>query len=321
VEGLRDQAERWKYGGHEVTLFGLNSNGVTTGELAPRIESLVGALRAGPRHITRVVLNMSFVIVPCNVPAWLDSIGLFDGAGILAAYQALIAGHPELGELHRALDALAGADPAERDDRLRAPRRDDPLLSLRPQRAVSEFYGTTGATLPLSQQVRARLDNDPLQPILVTLARSGPVAPVGAAGNGTRSLDAGRWVHIRYEFPFAPALWDSVVSASGGEAAGPRAAYSNSGEVVLDGNSRVALRDGGEAPVHGSSFAAPRLSASLAIYLLRGGPSPCEGHLPALGYTNSELDGQHWDDLSLDTASTRYCRGLAALLGPAPGSS
>jgi len=75
-------------------------------------------------------------------------------------------------------------------------------------------------------------------------------------------------------FPFAPALWDFVVSVS---SVGP---HLNSGEVTLPG--------GGPAmePNHfGTSFAAPRMSALEAMYLLKTGLTNCgASQNPPLGY-------------------------------------
>src|SRR5262249_3081833 len=136
---------------------------------------------------------------------------------------------------------------------------------------------------------------------------SGPVVPVGAAGNGLLVFDGAQLVRTHFVFPFAPALWDPVVSASALGDAGRLAGYSNDGEVALPGPTWGERPDGSVAAVHGTSFAAPRLSASVALHLLAGGASPCDGHTPVLGYTNSNLTGQHWDDLPLGVAAKTYC--------------
>lgn len=314
MEGIRPVVERWTYNAQEVVLIGMETNGYTTLELARRLTEVRNALRLSPSRITRMVLNLSFVIVPCNVPAWLRDIGGFDADQILAAYGALLAVHPELGDLGGAL-ADFPTDPAAREARLVNPRRDDPLLPLRRVAAPAEFYGLADPdTVPLPETpLRQRLHSDPLHAVLSGLAAA-PVVPVAAAGNGLYVFKDGKLVRTHFQFPFAPALWNPVVAASGGQDWAQRAEYSNNGEVVLDGKTWVVPAGGGNAvQVQGSSFAAPRLSASVAVYLLTGGPSPCDGHLPVLGYTDSgRREPQHWLDLPLNQAAAQYCAGYGA---------
>jgi hypothetical protein len=307
LAGVSTQVGRWRQGSHEITVIGLDTNGFTTAALSARIQELIQRLKNGPRHITRVVLNMSFVIVPCNVPRWLREIGGFDGAAIRDAYWTLTGEHPELVDLRDELERLA-ANPAQRDARLLVPLPQDPLLPLQMRLAIGQFYGRTGAQgLPLAPEVLQRLNNDPLKPILAGLAASG-VVPVGAAGNGVVVYNGTSLERTRFAFPFAPALWDSVVSVSAGQDAATRANYSNSGEVVMAGDTEVSRLDGTRVTVRGTSFAAPQVAARLGAYLLTGGPSPCDGHVPALGYADSDEPAPHWDDLTLQTAASRYCR-------------
>jgi hypothetical protein len=311
MTGISAEAERWRYGAHELTLIGMRTDGLTTADLQSRIVAVTQALASSPRGISRVVLNMSFVIAPCNVPAWLNEIHRFDGQQTLAAYRALIDEHPELEGLRDELDKLA-ADPNP-DPRLLWPAPDDPLLALRAQLAVGQFYGLPDPEAqPVPWAAKRRLDSDPLKPLLAKLTASAPVVPVGAAGNGLLVYDGAKLVRTHFDFPFAPALWNPVVSVSASGDNSRRAAYSNNGEVAMQGTTWVTRADGSVATVHGTSFAAPRLSASIALHLLAGGPSPCDGHTPVLGYTNSNLAGQHWDDLSLYAAAKMYC---AAYLG------
>ena len=278
----------------------------TTDALASRIQQLVQRLNVGPRHITRVAFNMSFVIVPCNVPRWLREIGGYDGAAILRAYQALTASVPALASLRGALDSLA-LNPGARDNRLLAPANDDPLLRLQRRLAIGQFYGRTSPpTLPLAQEVLQRLNNDPLKALLATLAVAGAV-PVGAAGNGVLVASGASLTRTRFAFPFAPALWDSVVSVSAGQDATTRADYSNNGEILMPGTAE-ARSAGTTITVRGTSFAAPQVAARLGAYVFGGGSSPCDGHVPVLGYADSGAPDPHWDDLPLATAATNYCR-------------
>jgi Subtilase family len=303
MAGISSQVERWKVDGtQELILIGMQTNGFTTTDLANRLGELVARLSL--REITRVVLNMSFIIAPCNVPAWLKTLDLFDGPRTLAAYHTLIDAHPELEALRQELGQDAEA-------RILSPLPGDPLTPLRMWLAPGEFYGLANPAVPPlpGDPVRTRLDADPLKERLTGLAGSGTVVPVGAAGNGVLSYDSTPPVRTRFAFPFAPALWDPVLSVGAATDAGTRAEYSNNGEVLMPGITMVERLDETWATVHGSSFAAPRLSSILALHLLRGGPSPCNGHTPIMGYTNSDLDGQHWDDMEWHAASKEYCPG------------
>jgi hypothetical protein len=71
--------------------------------------------------------------------------------------------------------------------------------------------------------------------------------------------------------------------------------YSNSGEVMMQAQNPY---DGS-----GTSFAAPHLSAIEALYLLHGGPVQCDGHLPPLGYADSDSGVDTWDNLYLGFGS------------------
>jgi hypothetical protein len=161
---------------------------------------------------------------------------------------------------------------------------------------------------------------------LVNLAKSTVVVPVAAAGNGLGYVPAadpavqagdGEVVKIRLDFPFAPAIWNSVVSVSATEAdpafAGPavpgsdlRTRYSNGGEVMLDGQYTY-----GTTSVHGTSFAAPRLAYLEALYLLGGGAVPCGQPVPPLGYSDMEGGSPQWDNLTVAAAAAKVgCPGF-----------
>jgi hypothetical protein len=112
---------------------------------------------------------------------------------------------------------------------------------------------------------------------------------------------------VPFSFPFAPALWNPVGSVSVSDVEPQqRAFYSNGGEVIMDGNWMV-----GSAAVQGTSFAAPRLAVRHAFHLLTGGEPVCQGHVPVLGYTNSELPGQSWNNLPVASAAAAHCRDFA----------
>ena len=105
-------------------------------------------------------------------------------------------------------------------------------------------------------------------------------------------------------FPFAPALWDFVVSASA-DAEPAITARLNSGEVKLDA-AGPALVPGS----FGTSFAAPRLSALEARYLAETGSVACGG-TPPLGYV--DLSGS--PVLNLSVASPWKNQGKATWPG------
>ena len=98
----------------------------------------------------------------------------------------------------------------------------------------------------------AWLKKDSLSQALVKEVSKGerPTISIAAAGNSG------------FNFPFAPAIWDSVLSVSAGDAGQKPAAYSNWGEVVASGVHPMATA------VVGTSFAAPRMSLAAAFYLL-----------------------------------------------------
>jgi hypothetical protein len=120
---------------------------------------------------------------------------------------------------------------------------------------------------------------------------------VGAAGNSG------------YNFPFAPALWEQVVSVSASDTAGNKASYSNTGEVMMPGTTS-------HVDVVGTSFASPRLALYEAEYLLAnpGQGIECQGNAgilasPPLGYIP---EAGNWEsglntDLPLDEARAEYC--------------
>lgn len=304
--GILD-VKAWSYQGRNVILVAMDHDHSTTGEIAVRLRSLTDAMQVSPVPFKRIVLNMSFVIAPCNVPQWLDSIGEFNVAATLEAYQKLIDGQPGLARFQAALDDLV-ADVTGRRDRILRGDPADGLAVIRRRVAISEFYGQF-----VNQNggpVRARLAEDPLKTTLTKdLNLNGRrVIPVGAAGNGVLLVYEGMLLRFRFDFPFAPAIWNSVVSASAGNGEqGLRAGYSNSGEVMLDGNLVY-----GSAFLQGTSFATPRLSARQAAYLLTGGSAGCNGYLPTLGYANSDLPVTAWNDLTLGAAISAYCPDFVA---------
>ena len=182
------------------------------------------------------------------------------------------------------LDELALADQGEMD--LKTVLND---ILVDQQKVLAECYanGTCPAYSP----------GDPLYGYLKEKAFTGQFIAVGAAGN------EGAY------YPYAPAIWDNVVSASAKpDSAG--SSYSNWGEVQLEGvlDSYLAGQT-----VLGTSFSAPELSYEEALYLSTGRSSTCSYNgittIPPLKYRPNPSDGAY-EDLTLEQASGQYCPGF-----------
>ena len=277
----------WNKDGRPVRLVAVHTNKYKSVEVVDGIKSQIVSLVKSQRF-DKFVVNMSFVVIPCDVVAWLsegDANALFD------AYDTLIAKDDTLfkglGDFvtGRKLDRVKARAAAPNRTLTDTILRDDTLAQLRPYLAGA-FYrqlavprldfieGRPNQPTPLmsiyADQGGKNLDDfirnggDGIAPV--------KVIPVGAAGNGVKYGSPPTFVGL--PFPFAPALWDFVVSVSSN---GP---HLNSGEVTLPGVGPTM------EPNHfGTSFAAPRLSALEAMYLLKTGLANCgAGQNPPLGY-------------------------------------
>jgi hypothetical protein len=108
-------------------------------------------------------------------------------------------------------------------------------------------------------------------------------------------------------FPYAPAIADNVVSVSADypdvdvcrnmlTAAGTGDILSNDGEIMMNGFFNC---------LPGTSFAAPKLSFEMALYLLRGGDTTCDGLQPPLAYEQT-LPNQ-WLNIRRNVAANLHC--------------
>jgi hypothetical protein len=277
-----------------VRLVAVHTDRYRTDDILAGIRDRITTLRRA--RFNRFVLNMSFVVVPCDVVGWLTDPDL---DGLLKTYDAMIQ-NDSTSTLKAGLASFLTDDTLD-IGKVRAGTftetvlRDDTLAALRPY-LVGAFYKEIDTTkFNTEQRPLSTVYNDAgwrsFRTQLIEPGASGSrlkIIPVGAAGNGVkypdpripdpvRANDPANLIRKGLPFPFAPALWDFVVSASA-DADADVVARLNSGEVKLDGT--------GPAIVPGSfgtSFAAPRLSALEAKYLAETGNVVCGG-TPPLGY-------------------------------------
>jgi subtilisin family serine protease len=255
--------------GGVIDLVQVDIQGVTTDVAADLISN---AIADHPADF--YVVNMSFVIIPCEY----------------------IAGFADFES--QAMDARTAKDL----NRFRG------LF----QRAVV-FYDNT--VFPsMSNRAQNETDLDPLQSLFTSLR--GSVIPVAAAGN------------FGLDFPFWPGAWGQVISVSASEGTGYDAPVSwdkrhdtpllgaedlnpgrttrisNYGEVMMPGE-----YDSDSGMVSGTSFAAPRLSVAMAVYVSEVGSSYCQqpDGDPALAYGD-------WDNLTLDQVINDYCSEMGSHL-------
>lgn len=252
-----------------IDLIPVDIHGVSTDVAASRIAS---AVSDNPSDF--YVINMSFGIIPCE---YIEAI---------AAYNA---------------DLLNA----------RKTKNNNNYRNLFKQAVI--FYNGTAFPV-MSQKAQRATDLDPIQEVLVSL---GPQAvSVAAAGN------------FGLNFPFWPGAWGQVVSVSAStgtgyyapgdwdkkkdtplltadvDQPGKQKRISNYGEVMMPGE-----YSSSEGVVSGTSFAAPRLSVALALYVAQVGSGFCrdsDGD-PALAYGR-------WDNLTLQKAVNDYCPGMAGFM-------
>ncbi|RZU49374.1 hypothetical protein EV385_1124 [Krasilnikovia cinnamomea] len=301
----------WKFpiGGahHAARLVAVHTDRYRTDDLLDGIRDRITALRRD--GFQRFVLNLSFVVIPCDVVGWLNDADL---DALLRTYDAMIQKDPALkAGLLGYLDAAGKLDPGlVRSGGFTATLlRDDGLGPMRPYLAGAFYQTIDIQEFSVEQRPLSTIYDDPgwrgFRKQFVEPGASGAtlkVIPVGAAGNGVKypdpkadpdtAHDPANLIRRGLPFPFAPALWDFVVSAS---ADGDKdvTARLNSGEVKLDGTG-PGLVPGS----FGTSFAAPRLSTLEAKYLAETGTVACGG-TPPLGYV--DLSGSPVLNLAVDS--------------------
>jgi hypothetical protein len=275
----------WTYPGgsgpHRIRLAAVNATGYTSQNIINGIQAAITQQTRAGFH--RFVLNLSFVIVPC------DPMSLLTGSSpqdVLNDYLRLVGTDAVLRQgLADALgiqsDQVNLATLQGNSSKLETAVLNDNRLGPLRGCLVGAVYKEIGKAQVFSEsKIAQQLMNDPAWQALQSSVGQGHgyLTAVGAAGNG---VQCGK-NRTSFPFPFAPALWDGVVSVSSENPAGGIMAYSNSGEVKLDGTGPNDLMAGSR----GTSFAAPRLSAEEAIYLLLTGKVQCGTERPPLAYVD-----------------------------------
>jgi hypothetical protein len=110
-------------------------------------------------------------------------------------------------------------------------------------------------------------------------------------------------------YSFAPGYFDSVLSVSADYTGPENCPVGQNG--VLQSNWGEVQMYGVHNCIPGTSFAAPRLSAEAALYLLRGGLTACQG---TVGTSSPPMAHAAFDNLIREEASDAYCKDFNGLL-------
>jgi hypothetical protein len=252
-----------------ITLVQVDIHGLTTEAVAEQVADAIDENEAD-----FYVINMSFAIIPCE---YVDAFAQYS-TQLMDAREA------------KNLNSYRGLF----------------------QRAVV-FYDSTVFPV-MSHRAQQAQDLDPLQEVLADLSAN--AVAVASAGN------------FGLDFPFWPGAWGQVVSVSGstGEgyyapdawnsrtdtplltaetvSAGRQTRISNYGEVMMPGEYTA-----DEGVLSGTSFAAPRLSMAVALYLSEVGSAFCRNDDGFFALASGQ-----WDNLGLDEAAADNCPAMVAYL-------
>jgi hypothetical protein len=229
----------------QVAVVGLNIADAKISSIVPDLRSTMGALQK--KGFQQFVLNLSFVVVPCNVGPYLDHAGN-GGHVLLERYKDLIRSLDPMdpnnpNSLRRMLERLVDpqpSDPAITQQFITQLERQPNSRRIGRQIAVQEFYSAIAdAEVSPAHLGKVREDADPTADVALSRIYHDPdweafvqsylpvpggpdeptkgvrVIPVGAAGNGVASKGKNGKAHqSQLTFPFAPGLWNSVTSVS-----------------------------------------------------------------------------------------------------------
>lgn len=293
--------------GHRLLLVAIDTENYNTLEIRNRIDTSISYFSKLENPFTRFVINMSFAVLPCqmsqdyhelmnysdleelrtglehnvakyNVAFSSDDFGLFldnwqDKSFVARRFILPLGYNIFRYGLEKNLDFSSGLEFNSPEGNWQGQFTNDALCNFLKECNHHTINNATELT-----------DSENLEDIIVY--------PVAAAGNGGESS---------VDFPFAPAMFDGVVSVGAvkDEVSDPKDAkiyYSNPGEILMDGK----YIDG---KGKGTSFAAPRFSARAAIYLYNDGVGVAtdqEGNVirPTLGYAgfNGEWKNYRYSD-------------------------
>ena len=289
----------WHVRGSDVHVIAVDTEGFNTDVIRQHIVDCICLLKN--EGVDRFVLNMSFAIIPCE---FMDD----------NEYVNALNENPELAALEAALQQRDG-DEAPDDDRKHSLRRlartrtfYEPLTEnerefwLKKDNEENEGLDDGESKPNFLQEL-----GDPPDPLLEffrdppsyinretdneeDIVNKEDIINVAAAGNAGRN------------FPYAPAIWEQVLSVSAGGAQDQHHRYANDGEVIAYDIVEVKHKDGGTIPVHGSSFAAPEVSVRAALYLAEGRDAACNDN--PLAYAD---ENGLWKNMTLTDAQKDLC--------------
>lgn len=239
----------WEPNGYgKLLVVEVDTENYDTAQLKDRVEDAVNLVRRN-YGVDRMVLNMSFVLVPCVTPDYnLKTLRAERVPGETVRKTLLE-------EVARSQDVQLDVE-REPSDLVGAALDSDPRV--RPVVSLISDYASRSARDALASGGGVL---DPLHEYIQTLTGTGQywdasgdlvVVAVGSAGNFGRPIDS-----------LVPAAWQEVASASAFIGLRNPWVSSNRGQVMLPGG----VYPVGSGYVIGTSFSAPLLSMNFALYM------------------------------------------------------
>ena len=127
INGMQVKANKWTVAAkspttgavvtRRVTLVGLDTQDFNTATIATELSKLLDRIREnGNTKFTRIVLNMSFVLAPCDIARWLADLLTMDDTQLRQHYLDLLHNDPKLIGFHDKLASLLKAGKPSADD-------------------------------------------------------------------------------------------------------------------------------------------------------------------------------------------------------------